>query len=82
MAPDKIGMNKIRILSKKLNNFSVLTMGKDIWLIMDKAFVLLPQTLVKMWGINFKPDTKFYQFAYPIRFKNDGQIINAIYSLN
>jgi hypothetical protein len=49
---------------------------------MDKAFVLLPQTLVKMWGINFKPDTKFYQFAYPIRFKNDGQIINAIYSLN
>ena len=49
---------------------------------MDNAFVLLPQTLVKMWGINFKPNTKFYQFAYPIRFKNDGKIINTIYSLN
>lgn len=49
---------------------------------MDKVFVLLPQTLVKMWGINFEPDTKFYQFAYPIRFKNDGQIMDAIYSLN
>ena len=30
MAPDKIGMNKIRILAKKLNNFSVLKIGKDI----------------------------------------------------
>ena len=49
---------------------------------MDKAFVLLPQTLVKMWGIKFEPDTKFYQFAYPMRFKNDEQIINNIYSLN
>ena len=45
---------------------------------MNQVFVLLPQTLIRMWGINFLPETKFYQFEYPIRYQNDEKIKNTI----
>ena len=49
---------------------------------MNQVFVLLPQTLIRMWGINFLPETKFYQFEYPIRYQNDEKIKNTIYEIN
>jgi hypothetical protein len=49
---------------------------------MDQIMVMLPQTLMRFWGIKLKRNTEFYQFEYLTRHKNDHIIKNSIYKLN